>query len=341
MKLGDIALRGGDVVGAGKSFRRALELREQLAADAPRNMSSQRELSIAYGRLGDVAQLRGDRRDARANFEKALERMESLAQAHSGDVQLRHDRAVAQMRLGVVNRQLGEHSRAREHLSKALEDFEQMAAADPDNVPAQIDLAGCLMNCGNVEKTARDFVRSAGYFERGIAILLQLKSQEKLATQPQLQGLLRDCQSNLDFCNEVVRTVANLDHARTKPPNFAAQLLTQRAQVLADRGQHSQAAETAERLREVAPEDPVILYNIACCYARCMPLVAPKTPADQLAPEARALRTRYAERAIAALKESIKRGFKDVKLLESDSDLAAIRDTNDYRQVLGGLKAGP
>src|SRR5262249_16036537 len=101
------------------------------------------------------------------------------------------------------------------------------------------------------------------------------------------------------------------------------------------------AAETAASLRELAPENPVALYNVACIYARYVLLIAPASAAKGLPAEERTLRERYLASAIAALKGSVERGFKDLKLLASDVDLTALRSTDDYRQLVQRLKVGP
>jgi tetratricopeptide (TPR) repeat protein len=339
-KLGDIDLKIGEGEEAEKNFRRALELREQLAADAQRN-SAHRDLSIAHAKLGEAAAQLRNWRGARVEFEKALERMDDLAKAHPKDVQLRRDRAVAHLRLAGVDRQLGELIRAREHCRKALADFEPVARADPSNVMAKVDLAACYGNCGNLDEKTRDFASAVKHFAAGVGILQDLQTQGRFADQPHLKMWLTNQQRELESCRNVMRAIDDVEFAKTMPPKEAIKLLTFRALALADRGDHAQVAETAEILRRVAPQDPSTLYDIACCYALSVPLVAPKKTADQLTPDERTLRQQYTAHATAALAGAVERGFKDVQQLETDPDLAAIRATNDYRQLVQRLRTGP
>jgi len=337
-KLGDIQMRAKEPSAAAQSYRKSLELRQQLSAP-PNNPQAQRDLAIAHGKLGEAAERLENPDEASAQFEKALALMNDMVGADANDLQARHDRAAAHLRLGRMHLRRGEPNRAREQLQQARMDFERLAA-DPANVIARIDLAACCGLSADAEKLAREYARAAEYYERGVAILQELETEGRLADQPQARGMLQLQRTNLASCKETIRSIDDLEYARTKPAKSAADLLIRRAQVLADRGQHAGVTETAEALRGILPGDPKALYNVACCYALCVPLVGPKPAPDQLTPDERALRRQYADRAVAALKEAVERGFKDLKLLESDSDLAAIRAREDYRELVQRLKAG-
>jgi hypothetical protein len=62
---------------------------------------------------------------------------------------------------------------------------------------------------------------------------------------------------------------------------------------------------------------PVDLYNVACGYA----LIGEK------------------EKALDALGRAVAAGFDDRRLLETDTDLASIRDTEGFKAILGKVKA--
>jgi tetratricopeptide (TPR) repeat protein len=338
-KLGDIALGGHDIVTAGKHYRWALEQRQLLAAAAPKNSLAQRDLAIAYGKLGEVSQGQGDRVAARDSYEKAREAFEGLAEAYPGDTQLRRDCATAYLKLGVIHHQLGEPAKARAYRLKALDVFERVAGAAPDSVPAQADLANCCGLCGLAERQAKDFAQAARHFERGIAVLRPLDLKGKLKELPQLQRALHDHQRQLEFCKAAERAIDDVEFAvAQRPLELAATLLTTRATVLADKGQHVQAAQTAEKLRGLGPQNANILYDVACCYALCVPGVAPGKPAEQLTAEEKDLQQKYGARALEALTEAVERGFKNVRQMETDSDLAAIRTASEYQQLVARLK---
>jgi tetratricopeptide (TPR) repeat protein len=339
-RLGDINMPTNPGA-AMDSFRQALEFRQKLAANAPQNSLAHRDLSIAYAKLAEAAKALGNLPEARAQSEKALERVEALAKEYPGDTQLKRDRAVAHMRLGNVLRQLGEAVRARDHFRNALADFKHVAESDPNNVLAKVDLAACYGNCGNLGKQIRDFAGAAEHFAAGVGILQDLQTQGKFAEQPLLKTWFTNQQQDLELCNGVLRAVEDIGYTQTKPPKLAVDLLTYRALVLADRGEHPGVAKTAEKLREIAPNNPDVLYKVACCYALSVRLVAPGKAGDQLTPDERTLRDQYGARAVAALTKAVDCGYKNLKQIETDARLAAIRSTDGYRQLVSLLKASP
>ena len=68
---------------------------------------------------------------------------------------------------------------------------------------------------------------------------------------------------------------------------------------------------------QLGAKTPTDLYNVACGFA----LIGQKEKALD-----------YLGRAVAA-------GFDDRRLLETDTDLASIRDTDGFRKILGKVKA--
>src|SRR5262249_3278778 len=154
------------------------------------------------------------------------------------------------------------------------------------------------------------------------------------AQQVQIKTWLTNQQRDLESCKDVLHAVDDIEFASAKEPKTAVDLLTYRAMVLADRGQHRQVAETAERLLAIAPDAPVSPYNVACSYARCVPLVAPSKRTDELTSDQLDMRQLYVARAVAALAKAVERGFANLQQIEADTDLAAIRSTEGYREVV-------
>src|SRR5947209_1831922 len=75
-------------------------------------------------------------------------------------------------------------------------------------------------------------------------------------------------------------------------------------QILGDdytrRGKFHEGLKVDEQLAQLRPQDPTMLYNLACSYA---------------------LTKRY-ERAVAALSQAIEQGYRDFKWLVKDPDLS-------------------
>jgi hypothetical protein len=77
-------------------------------------------------------------------------------------------------------------------------------------------------------------------------------------------------------------------------------------------------------------------YEQAALHALCADLAAriSPRPAEEDLDRGR----RHAEQAVAALREAVASGFRNVAVLESDPDLGAIRSREDFQTVLRELK---
>jgi serine/threonine protein kinase/tetratricopeptide (TPR) repeat protein len=340
-KLGDLDQYSGAAGPARVHFAKARDLCEELFKAATINNKIREDLALAYGKLGEACERLNDFKSALEYYGKARERFEELAAASPRDAKARFDVLMAYQKLGFCHLKAGDVEAARNFFHKAREGLGKLSAADPDNVGVRAELAAATSNCGWAEKQAKDFARAARYYERGAAILGDLQARGKIKDQPMYQGWLRLYQREAAVCRGADRAIRDLNFALAQPPEQAAELLQIRSTVLAGRGQHVAAAQAAEKLRELAPQDFNNLYEVACCYALCVPGVAPGKRPDQLTPEESAARARYAARAVEALAEAVRRGYRDVGHIEADPDLATIRSDREYQKVIELLKAPP
>ena len=87
-----------------------------------------------------------------------------------------------------------------------------------------------------------------------------------------------------------------------RDPHFVEAL-----QILGDdytrRGKLQEGLKIDQQLAQLRPEDPTMLYNLACSYAL----------------------TKNYERAVASLSQAIERGYRDFKWLVKDPDLRSLR----------------
>ena len=93
----------------------------------------------------------------------------------------------------------------------------------------------------------------------------------------------------------------------------------------------------AADLARVAFDPAGDAYKAAGFFARCVPLAEK----DDKLPEARRkeLAQSYAEQALAALRQAVAKGYKDVAHLKSDTDLDALRQRDDFKLLLKELEA--
>lgn len=89
----------------------------------------------------------------------------------------------------------------------------------------------------------------------------------------------------------------------------------------ARRSRHDDVLKAVETLARIEPDDPAILYNLACSYS----------VAKQIEP------------SLAAISKAIAKGFKDFKWLLKDPDLGNLRKDPAFKKVwvkLSGSKSG-
>lgn len=92
-------------------------------------------------------------------------------------------------------------------------------------------------------------------------------------------------------------------------------------QILGDdytrRGKFNEGLKIDEKLAKLRPDDPTMLYNLACSYAL----------------------TKHYGRAVAALGLAIEQGYRDFKWLVKDPDLRDLRQHPLFKQIQLKIRA--
>lgn len=118
-----------------------------------------------------------------------------------------------------------------------------------------------------------------------------------------------------DEADAAYRSVVKLveQHVNLNPDDARAWILGATASTnLAD---SERAIQYAERAIAVDPEDPMLLYNVACTYG-----VLGKT-----------------EECLGALEQAVSKGWGDRSWLEHDSDMDSVRDTPKSKAIIQAM----
>src|SRR5262249_12702273 len=115
-------------------------------------------------------------------------------------------------------------------------------------------------------------------------------------------------------------------------------LLEMRTRKLAQRGEHGQAAATAEALLQLTPQGPDLTYEAARAFALCVSGVAPGKPAKGLSTQEQADRERYAARAVELLRQAVREGYQNLTHMWRDIYFAPLRSREDFQQVVRELE---
>ena len=92
--------------------------------------------------------------------------------------------------------------------------------------------------------------------------------------------------------------------------------LTLLGELLTKDKQHQKALEVDSRLRDLKPDDPTVLYNLACDYS----LLNKKSL------------------SLKALEESLKLGYRDIEYIFKDPDLENLRESKRFSQLIDRFK---
>lgn len=82
-------------------------------------------------------------------------------------------------------------------------------------------------------------------------------------------------------------------------------------------GMYQEGLSVDERLAQLRPDDPIILYNLACSYSLLNDI----------------------DKAFRAFKKAINCGYFDFDHLERDDDLANLRQDQRFRRYLARIKS--
>jgi tetratricopeptide (TPR) repeat protein len=139
--LADVQVAHGELPAALASYREALAVREQLAAEAPSDAKLQRDVAVTDARIAKVLLAQGDTRGALAAHQAALAIRELLAARDPKNLQWQRELAYGHGRVGKVQLQQGDAKAALAAYRMALAIDEKLVAADPSNADWRRDVS--------------------------------------------------------------------------------------------------------------------------------------------------------------------------------------------------------
>jgi hypothetical protein len=128
--------------------------------------------------------------------------------------------------------------------------------------------------------------------------------------------------------------------AAPKSPNYAASLRNyyeDYCETALVRGDHAAAAQITRLMSQVRPDVAADAQLAARFFCRCLRLAEQD---EALADDERvALAQSYAAEAVKQLCEAVRRGFKDVAILKSDTELVPLQNRPLFQQLVEALEA--
>jgi serine/threonine protein kinase/Flp pilus assembly protein TadD len=185
---------------------------------------------------------------------------------------------------------------------EAEKEFEKALQLDPKLFEAAYWFARARLSQGRYEEAAKLMERAA------------LLRPEENQTWGFLGQALAGMGKNDEAAAAYRRQVKLIDeHLALNPDDPRACILGAVANAII--GDKERAVEFAKQAMQVDPDDPMLLYNVACTYA-------------QLG---------MSDDALNALEHAVEKGWGDKNWIEHDTDLDSIRDTSRYKAIVQAM----
>jgi non-specific serine/threonine protein kinase/serine/threonine-protein kinase len=268
-----------------ESYRKALEVAERAAKDAPSDLDRQRLVGTLEGQTGDSLLEIGDRAEALRHFQQARVIFEKLA---GSDRIARLNSAVVLHYIGDVYVIDEKFSAAHTYYSKELELASAISAADPKNVAGRMLLAGAHTNLGYCLVQMNRVREGVAHLNLALAQtneLMKASGSHQLQTDLALaevflgQGYehINDSANALQHYSRALEIYSAITKADPKDAGTRvnlAQLYDRLGGVFVKSGnttkadaQYRQALEIAESLVAASPRNAEALYAQANTYA--------------------------------------------------------------------------
>jgi serine/threonine-protein kinase len=335
-KLGSLSHEfRGDAAAGRDYFERSLRLRQGLAARVrtPAIPPGQRHVAliVSYIKLANLALQLGDPGAAREHARDAVRESEGLPAAGVPRPAAAGFLPTSCYYLGSAEARLGDFDAAREHLQRAVGLRRQAVKDEPTSAAARRALGAALDALGDREVLRGDAAAALASYGEANDLYAALAKKEAgnmedlwyLAFSHYRRGAARQLAG--DAAGAARDFAASLEHRQTMtdtdPRNMQRQteLMLSRARC----GRHAEAARDAAGLRQRGNKHAGVLFSVACAYAQCVPAAADP-----------ALKQRYADGALDALRAAIALGYKDGVALRHEPDLAPLRELPVFGSVL-------
>jgi serine/threonine-protein kinase len=353
MRVGRIRAMLAQYPEAEAAERRAVELLSRLAVDHPAIPEYGSDLAAAYNHLAVVLAATGRGGLAEAEYREAITVLGRLVAAHPESVDFRGDGGRNFNNLAALLRAGGRPGEAEAAGREGVAIFRRLVAEQPGRPDCRSGLAAGLNNLGNLLRADGRAEEAEAGLREALALRQALADEHPLVAdyRNDLAGslvnlalLLRDRQDLAGARRLLEQAGPHHRAAVTAVPRnptfrqFYRENLDVLSQTLLGLGDHDAAARAAAVLaaNALTAEDA---YNAGCYLATCVGLVGkdPKV-AQTRRPE---LAKQYADRAMAHLRQAVEKGYRDLAHLQGDSDLAPLRQRDDFKALTAALGAGP
>ncbi len=307
----------------------ATNLGDKLAADFPAQPIHRYHLASARNNLGTALNSAARRAEAEEQYRKALALREKLAAEFPTEPDYRQQVAASQFNLGCHLADLGRLVEAAEFHRKAMAIQEKLVADSPGSSDARVLLGKIDSNYGATLGLMGRYKESLPWLDKAIALIEPIyradprvaDAKQALASGYGIRGkaheMLRKCAEAANDWERAVELMSGPGRVSTR-----ANLAT----MYAASGSIEKAVAIVEAVAGSPGLVPEHLYNFACVYGIASGKIAGK-------------KQEYEQKAMKWLQAAVEAGYDDLANIKKDTDLAPLRDRDDFRKLLADMEA--
>jgi serine/threonine protein kinase len=175
MRLGELLDGTADPQSAGTHIGQALQIREALFTENPKNVDVRSDLARSYRVAGDREKMGGHAQLFYDFNQKALKIREGLLTENPGDESIKRQYSMDLVRIGDSlgspnETNLGRYEEARQTYERALEIRQALAMANPSNAVGVRDVSNVFQRLGSLYEHTGDYKQSLEMSRKGLAI---------------------------------------------------------------------------------------------------------------------------------------------------------------------------
>jgi serine/threonine protein kinase/tetratricopeptide (TPR) repeat protein len=341
--------RSREALGA---MHKCIEILKGLVAESSTNAEYRLVLAQGYNNLANRLKSKGKPAEIEQAYRDALALFRRLAAEFPAVPQYRNELSICLGNLGILLLETGRSQDAEPFDRDALHEARRLAEDYPD-MPEywatlnrrESNLGLLLMNTNRASEGEPHLLEALAIARKQVARLPHDPGlQHTLATRLSQLGILRRQQKQLQASCELLHQAAPLHLVALKSnprhSSFRSGYRENRWFVAingVDLGDHASVAAAIEEFKQFSLDPVKDFFLAACALARASELAAKDS---RLTDERRKqLAMDYARRAVESVREAVGKGYKDLKKLRTENDLAALRSREDFHKVLADLEA--
>jgi serine/threonine-protein kinase len=351
------------------ALTRARDLLTPLARTKPDNIEGVAALGQCYRDLGTVHQMNNRPADAEAAFRDACGLFEPLVRGKKSNAYIEADLAETYTGWAAVRRAAGQSAEAEDLDRKAWDTWSGPADRNPDNTDYQARKAQSGLQLGTVLAAGKKPAEA-----RSVLTDTRARLERLAPTSPRLSASLATVYAALGTVTEgdaaarhawAEKAVAALRKAIAQEryrslqavkqgplhellrerPDFQALVAEMEERVkferddwvardiaLLKKGDHTAAVAEAKAKAESKYASDVTVYNAACIYALASDKVW--TGIGPPSPEQEKLAHQDRAQALALVRQSLEKGYRDLEHMKGDEDLRALHGLAEFKALM-------